>query len=153
MALYHLGSPSLHRARRRVRPALRAAVLARDGHLCRYCGDYATDVDHVLPVTAGGRNREDNLVASCRFCNAVAFNHVFDSFDERLAYVQRRIGLPWIKALKQSRLKLCHCADCGELFQPRVDGATALLCGPCAANDERGVNGTIVELPGTGIER
>lgn len=50
----------------------RHMVLNRDGHTCVYCG--ATHVplqlDHVIPRSRGGADTPDNLVASCRSCNA-----------------------------------------------------------------------------------
>ncbi len=47
----------------------RARVLERDGHRCRYCGERATHVDHVVPLARGGGDHEANLVASCARCN------------------------------------------------------------------------------------
>ena len=53
---------------------LRFAVLSRDGHTCQYCGrkppEVKLAVDHVVPVSAGGTNQPDNLVAACVDCNA-----------------------------------------------------------------------------------
>lgn len=53
---------------------LRFEVLKRDNHSCRYCGGTAPDVvitiDHVVPVTLGGQDLAENLVAACRDCNA-----------------------------------------------------------------------------------
>lgn len=52
--------------------ALRKTILARDGHVCSYCGQDADTVDHVLPV----KNHPDlamspdNLVSACRRCNS-----------------------------------------------------------------------------------
>jgi 5-methylcytosine-specific restriction endonuclease McrA len=48
---------------------LRRAVLNRDQHTCAYCGKEATQVDHVVPVSAGGSQDMDNLVAACAPCN------------------------------------------------------------------------------------
>lgn len=52
----------------------RYEVLKRDNHTCRYCGASAPGarltVDHVLPVTLGGTDNPDNLVAACVDCNA-----------------------------------------------------------------------------------
>lgn len=48
---------------------VRARILVRDECLCRYCGDWADTVDHVLPIVRGGSNEDDNLVACCRYCN------------------------------------------------------------------------------------
>jgi hypothetical protein len=52
---------------------LRFEVLRRDDHTCQYCGDKAPDVtlhvDHVVPVSLGGSDKPDNLVAACKDCN------------------------------------------------------------------------------------
>lgn len=48
---------------------LRQRVLQRDGHVCNYCGDVATHVDHIIPVAAGGTDSMDNLTAACARCN------------------------------------------------------------------------------------
>jgi len=47
----------------------RAAVLARDGRRCRYCGKWANTVDHVVPRARGGTDQPSNLVAACWPCN------------------------------------------------------------------------------------
>lgn len=51
----------------------RFEVLRRDGHICQYCGEKAPDVtlhvDHVVPVSLGGSDKPDNLVAACKDCN------------------------------------------------------------------------------------
>lgn len=56
--------------RRCVSPALRDAVLVDAGWRCHYCGSYADQVDHVVPVAQGGDSRRENLAAACRPCNA-----------------------------------------------------------------------------------
>jgi hypothetical protein len=48
---------------------LRAIVLHRDGFKCRYCGDEATEADHIWPKSMGGRDQLDNLQALCQPCN------------------------------------------------------------------------------------
>lgn len=51
--------------------AIRQAVLDRDGHICVWCGREATEADHYpIPKSQGGRDTMDNLVASCKPCNA-----------------------------------------------------------------------------------
>lgn len=51
---------------------LRMTVLKRD-RACRYCGIPLTKLtvtlDHVIPVSKGGTNDLDNLVACCKKCN------------------------------------------------------------------------------------
>jgi 5-methylcytosine-specific restriction endonuclease McrA len=48
----------------------RRSVFARDGHRCQYCGAQAENIDHVVPKSRGGSHSWDNVVASCRRCNA-----------------------------------------------------------------------------------
>jgi len=55
---------------RGVVPLTRRAVFARDGHRCQYCGTAAENLDHVLPRSRGGPHTWENVVASCRSCNA-----------------------------------------------------------------------------------
>lgn len=50
----------------------RAAVIARDGTVCRWCGadcSAAPTVDHLIPRKHGGSNHMDNLIVACRKCN------------------------------------------------------------------------------------
>lgn len=51
---------------------LRASVLRAAGNTCHYCGDKDAwmCVDHVLPLSRGGTNDTDNLVACCMPCNS-----------------------------------------------------------------------------------
>lgn len=56
-------------------PALtNAALFARDAHLCLYCGSEFSRPqltrDHVLPVSRGGRDVWENVVAACFHCNS-----------------------------------------------------------------------------------
>lgn len=41
----------------------------RDNYKCVYCGEPSQHVDHVIPVSKGGTNDLDNLVAACSTCN------------------------------------------------------------------------------------
>jgi hypothetical protein len=57
-------------ARRRIPDAIRAAVLLRDGARCRRCRTVVNlEVDHIVPVSRGGRTEESNLQTLCRRCN------------------------------------------------------------------------------------
>lgn len=49
-------------------------VLKRDRHACGYCGERAATVDHILPISRGGRNTWTNTVAACHGCNAKKAN-------------------------------------------------------------------------------
>lgn len=56
-----------------ISPKLRFAVLSRDGFKCIYCGRASSsapiEIDHKIPVSAGGLNDEGNLVSACIDCN------------------------------------------------------------------------------------
>ncbi len=59
---------------RRPYPQLRVSrkgVFARDGHRCQYCGASGEPLtlDHVVPVSRGGKHDWTNLVTSCVTCN------------------------------------------------------------------------------------
>jgi DNA replication protein DnaD len=52
---------------------LRFNVFKRDDFTCQYCGrrtpQVVLELDHVVPVSAGGTNDIDNLITSCWECN------------------------------------------------------------------------------------
>ena len=55
-------------------PRFRRRVLFnRDGWVCQYCGDAVlprtAEVEHVLPISRGGRTTWSNCVTACRRCN------------------------------------------------------------------------------------
>ena len=49
---------------------LREKVLIRDAYTCYYCGQEATTVDHIVPISKGGISAEDNMIAACLRCNS-----------------------------------------------------------------------------------
>jgi 5-methylcytosine-specific restriction endonuclease McrA len=48
---------------------LRKAILKRDDYICSYCGQEATTVDHIIPISKGGVDHESNLTSACTTCN------------------------------------------------------------------------------------
>ena len=48
---------------------LRLQVLRRDAYTCTYCGDVATEVDHIVAKVKGGEDTLDNCTSACRRCN------------------------------------------------------------------------------------
>jgi 5-methylcytosine-specific restriction endonuclease McrA len=51
-------------------PYSRKNVLIRDRHTCQYCGaKHNLTIDHVLPVTKGGKSTFLNCVTACFTCN------------------------------------------------------------------------------------
>ena len=59
--------------RAKVSNKLRFAVYERDGYRCRRCGvseRYATlEVDHIIPISKGGKSTYENLQTLCSRCN------------------------------------------------------------------------------------
>lgn len=59
--------------RKTISKKLRFEVLKRDKFTCQYCGRMAPDVvleiDHIKPVSKGGKNDIMNLITSCKECN------------------------------------------------------------------------------------
>ncbi|MBZ5638306.1 MAG: HNH endonuclease [Acidobacteriia bacterium] len=49
---------------------LRKEILRRDNHVCRGCGQRATDVDHIMSKRAGGSDDPRNLQALCHSCHS-----------------------------------------------------------------------------------
>lgn len=61
----------VHRPRAGTYQRFRAAVLARDGNACVYCGgtDGPFHLDHVIPRSRGGADAIENLATACGDCN------------------------------------------------------------------------------------
>lgn len=64
-------------------PDIRREILKRDLKMCLYCGDIATQVDHILPVTRGGGHTPNNLASACGYCNKSKGNRDFVSWYEK----------------------------------------------------------------------
>lgn len=56
---------------------IREIILNRDNQTCVYCGNPATHVDHIVPVSKGGLHVENNLVSACERCNKSKNNRDF----------------------------------------------------------------------------
>lgn len=54
----------------RVPAVNRREVLRRDKHTCQYCGNTKhLTLDHLIPVSKGGKHTWDNIVTACEICN------------------------------------------------------------------------------------
>lgn len=52
-------------------PAEWRTILAEANGHCHYCGKEAKlTLDHVIPLSKGGKHSKDNVVAACRRCNS-----------------------------------------------------------------------------------
>ena len=52
-------------------PFSRRNVLVRDRYACAYCGSRTKPItmDHVVPLSRGGKSTKGNLVPACKTCN------------------------------------------------------------------------------------
>jgi 5-methylcytosine-specific restriction endonuclease McrA len=77
-------------------PLSRRAVFARDEHRCQYCNRPAENIDHVIPRSRGGEHTWENVVASCRPCNARKENRYLHETDLRLRRVPVAPHSSWV---------------------------------------------------------
>ena len=60
-------------SRRSLSKSTRFEILKRDSFKCQYCGESAPsvllEVDHITPVSKGGKNHLSNLITACASCN------------------------------------------------------------------------------------
>lgn len=71
----------LRQRERRRANTLRAVVIARDGLYCRYCGKRLRGspfLDHILPISLGGKSTLENLVVACQPCNSTKAHHTME---------------------------------------------------------------------------
>lgn len=54
------------------------SILRKYQYKCAYCGDDYSELDHVIPVSKGGGTSADNVVPTCRKCNARKHNYDVD---------------------------------------------------------------------------
>lgn len=76
-------APRVHARKRSVepvRPQDRERVFENFDGVCAYCGKPATTVDHVIPVSQGGRSRRGNILPACRSCNSSKGTRSLDDF-------------------------------------------------------------------------
>jgi 5-methylcytosine-specific restriction endonuclease McrA len=58
-------------------PFSKKNVLIRDNYTCQYCGtSNELTIDHVVPVSRGGKSIFENCVAACRECNGKKGNRL-----------------------------------------------------------------------------
>jgi len=69
-------------------PLTNSRLFRRDDFMCLYCGEELPprllSRDHVVPVSAGGRDVWENVVSACRPCNHRKDNHALEKIGMRL---------------------------------------------------------------------
>lgn len=73
--------------RKLMTPALRQAVMTRDNYTCQICGKYMPDgvglqIDHIVPVSKGGKSVMSNLQVLCSKCNGQKKNKINSMYTQ-----------------------------------------------------------------------
>ena len=96
----------VHVPRRFRRQVTNTFLFARDNYSCQYCGRHRSELrgrqfltrDHILPLSRGGGNSWENVVASCSPCNNRKGNHLPEEVGLKLRSVPREpnhVHLVW----------------------------------------------------------
>lgn len=99
------------------------------GQTCYYCNEFATCIDHIIPVSYGGSNELENLVLSCSLCNLLAGDKVFSNIDEKQSYIL-------IARAKNRKVTRSLCTECLLPYEYLVLSPSLFLCAECYDSDE-----------------
>ena len=72
-------------------PELRNKIKKRDNYTCQKCGVSVKDeptllleVDHIIPISKGGKSVEENLQCLCWKCNRSKGTKIYENSEEKL---------------------------------------------------------------------
>lgn len=81
-------------AGRNVPNEIREEVLKRDNFTCQYCGrkgeGVELEIDHIIPMTRGGKTDIRNLITACKECNRAKHNKLLSA--DQLEEIAERIN-------------------------------------------------------------
>jgi len=79
-------------------------VIVRDEFECAYCGikSKSLTVDHIIPLSRGGKSNFENCMAACKNCNAKKGNKLPSEIH---MYIQKRPYQPTIAEFLRLKLK------------------------------------------------
>ncbi len=143
----------MSKRRRSLTPNERDRLLVYYEGTCQYCGDEATELDHIVPYESSGPTIFDNLTASCSRCNSIAGARVFKSFEDKKSYVLRRIeekrhakvktrrqAAPkrMVRVAQRSQGPITLCYKCSQIVD-KDKTPVPFLCGPCHTKYVNGI--------------
>ncbi len=91
-----------------------------DRGLCFYCGDYASDHEHVVPRVTG---LPTWIVRACSECNSIAGGELFTSILEKRDYIRARRTKKYGRILKQPEWTEDELADMGRKLRVGIEAA------------------------------
>jgi 5-methylcytosine-specific restriction endonuclease McrA len=59
--------------RPKIHKRARQEIYKRDGYACLMCGNSNPEmlsIDHIVPLSKGGKNRKENMQTLCKLCNS-----------------------------------------------------------------------------------
>jgi len=108
-----------------ITPAMRKAVIERDGAICRGCGrrDLPLTVDHVRPLSGGGVHHISNMRVLCKPCNQA--KGALPALEEELATLW-----PGLKKKVRSTVRnfLAEALRMAEEWWPRMEFSQVCVC-------------------------
>ena len=94
-----------------MRKEIRDRLIKEHGGKCAICGAKMNlEIDHIIPVSKGGRENESNMQVLCRSCNSRKGNRIdytqFFKFDESPEYmlVSRDIPISSLSVRERANL-------------------------------------------------
>jgi len=80
-------------------------IMVRDNYTCIYCGEPATEVDHIIPRSKGGITSAANGVSCCKHCNMKKKGRLDVPFITRGLFYLSTIGVntDWVDGLYAMR--------------------------------------------------
>lgn len=116
-------------ARKELSKKIRFEVFKRDSFKCQYCGrsspDVILEIDHIVPVSEGGKNDLLNLVTSCRDCNRGKSNKLLS--DTSIIDKQKK-QLDDLNAIReQTEMLIQWKQECLNAIQAQVDAIESLI--------------------------
>jgi len=85
---------SMATKRKDISKKVRFEIFKRDGFSCRYCNakppNTTLEIDHIVPVSKGGDNSDDNLITSCFNCNRGKSANTLDCVTDSMAQKMER---------------------------------------------------------------
>jgi hypothetical protein len=101
-----------------INPKRRVAILAAHGDACHYCGNPASDVDHIVAHAIGGTDDLGNLIPACTPCNMRKGGYRLPPDAERKALDAAEAARPRIEAAEAKPVRELRSAKVMVLFTP-----------------------------------
>lgn len=106
-------------------------LVSAHGEKCVYCHrEIATQIDHIIPYSYCAYHGIENLVPSCSWCNLLASDRVFETFDEKYEWLRNERNKK-----KHVRRRIAHRLMCSQCYLPYYSAmhSNYILCPHCAA--------------------